>query len=208
MDISFTKDRVSKISEIIEYFKTDSYNLHKFVALIKKPKTIKLLQEDFYFTLIHYIVLASMWLEYDKVQQLWHSISWLKIIKNNKTHSTLILAIKEKERKPILKRLTSSVNSGMSIKPKLRRSSTINLLKIEDEDTHDSEDLEIKNTELQILFNQTSSQMVEYSAILMLGGLTAIDILKLLNERPWIDYHVDFDKSYVFLYSEIKSYFN
>lgn len=206
MDISFPKDRVSKITEITEYFKTDSYNLHKFVAIIKKPKTIKLLQEDFYFTLIHYIVLASMWLEYDKIQQLWHSVSWLKIIKNNKTHSSLVLGIKQKEKKPILKRLTSSINSGVSIKPKLRRSSTLNLLKLDEDDMYDTS--EINESEIQILFNQSSSQLIDYSSILILGGLTAIDILKLLKERPWIDYHIDFDKSYIFLYNEINSYFN
>jgi len=206
MDISLPKDRVSKIIEITEYFKTDAYNLHKFVALIKKPKTIQLLLEDFYFTLIHYIVLASMWLEYDKIQQLWYSISWLKIIKNNKTHSSLVLAIKQKEKKPILKRLTSSINSGVSIKPKLRRSSTFNLLNLEEDDMYDTS--EINDSEIQILFNQSSSQLIDYSSILILGGLTAIDILKLLKERPWIDYHIDFDKSYIFLYNEINSYFN
>ncbi len=73
---------------------------------------------------------------------------------------------------------------------------------------YDSDDFEIKNNEIQILFNPTSSQLVDYSSILILGGLTAIDILKLLKERPWIDYHIDFDKSYIFLYNEINSYFN
>lgn len=207
MTESFSKERISKITEITDYFKQDSYNLHKFVGIIKKPKTIKLLQEDFYFTLIHYIVISSMWLEYDKVQQLWHSISWLKIIKNVKTHQSLVLAIKQKERKPLLKRLTSSINTGVSIKPKLRRSSTINLFEI-DEIYDEEKETDIKNSEIQILFDKCGSDLINATYLLILGELTALEILKMLKERPWIDYHIDFDKSYTFLLNEINSYFN
>jgi len=206
---SFSKERISKITELTEYFKQDTYNLHKFVGLIKKPKTIKLLQEEFYFTLIHYIVFSSMWLEYDKVQQLWYSISWLKIIKNSKTHSSLVLSIKQKEKKPLLKRLTSSINTGgVSIKPKLRRSSTLHLLDVVDNNEDQENEMNIKNSEIQILFDKSGSDLINSSCLLILGEMTAIEILKFIKERPWIDYHIDFDKSYIFLLNEINSYFN
>lgn len=207
---SFSKERISKITELTEYFKQDSYNLHKFVGLIKKPKIIKLLQEEFYFTLIHYIVFSSMWLEYDKVQQLWYSISWLKIIKNSKTHSSLVLSIKQKEKKPLLKRLTSSINTGVSIKPKLRRSSTLHLLDVDDSYYNDDQENEmnIKNSEIQILFDKCGSDLINSTCLLILGEMTAIEILQFIKERPWIDYHIDFDKSYIFLLNEINSYFN
>jgi len=135
----YSKEKTSKILELTEYFKNDSYNLHKFVNAIKKPKVIKYLQEDFYYTLIHYIVISSLWLDYEKIQQLWYSISWLKIIKDNYTHPTLTLVLKQKDKKPLLTRLkTSSSNSSVFIKPKLRRSSTMHLLESIEEENEDN----------------------------------------------------------------------
>jgi len=212
----YSKEKTSKILELTEYFKNDSYNLHKFVNAIKKPKVIKFLQEDFYYTLIHYIVISSLWLDYEKIQQLWYSISWLKIIKDNYTHPTLTLVLKQKEKKPLLTRLkTSSSNSSVFIKPKLRRSSTMHLLESINEIEDDEYNTEDKNTnpdifsnaEISVLFDQTPQQLTDYSYILLLGNLKALDVLKILQQNQWIDYHVDFDKSCQFLLNEIKMYF-
>jgi len=212
----YSKEKISKILELTEYFKNDSYNLHKFVNAIKKPKVIKFLQEDFYYTLIHYIVISSLWLDYEKIQQLWYSISWLKIIKDNYTHPTLTLVLKQKEKKPLLTRLkTSSSNSSVFIKPKLRRSSTMHLLESINEIEDDEYNTEDKNTnpdifsnaEISVLFDQTPQQLTDYSYILLLGNLKALDVLKILQQNQWIDYHVDFDKSCQFLLNEIKMYF-
>lgn len=212
----YSKEKISKILELTEYFKNDSYNLHKFVNAIKKPKVIKFLQEDFYYTLIHYIVISSLWLDYEKIQQLWYSISWLKIIKDNYTHPTLTLVLKQKEKKPLLTRLkTSSSNSSVFIKPKLRRSSTMHLLESINEIEDDEYNTDEKNTnpdifsnaEISVLFDQTPQQLTDYSYILLLGNLKALDVLKILQQNQWIDYHVDFDKSCQFLLNEIKMYF-
>jgi hypothetical protein len=203
---------------ITDYFKPASYDLHKFVNVIKKPKIIKAIQEPFYFTLIHYLVFASIWLEFSEVQQLWYAISWLKIIKDKKLCSTVVLGIKSKNNKPIFSRLKSNTYSNAPAT--LKRKSSMSSIRFIEMDSSYSENnigeeeqsrrysVNTDSHEFLVMFDLFSDSLTSFDSIVYLGSLTALELLEKINSKiTHLDVHKDFIKSYTFLKTEMEKYF-
>lgn len=218
-DTKYPSNRIDTILSITDYFKPASYDLHKFVNVIKKPKIIKAIQEPFYFTLIHYLVFASIWLEFSEVQQLWYAISWLKIIKDEKLCSTVVLGIKSKNNKPIFSRLKSNTYSNAPATLK-RKSSMSSIRFIEMDSSYSENNIGIDheqsrrysvNTdshEFLVMFDLFSDSLTSFDSIVYLGSLTALELLEKINSKiTHLDVHKDFIKSYTFLKTEMEKYF-
>jgi hypothetical protein len=201
---------------LTDYFKPGTYDLHKFVNVIKKPKIIKNIQEPFYFTLIHYLVFASIWLEFSQVQQLWYALSWLKIIKNDKLCSTVVLGIKSKTNKPIFSRLKSNTYSNTPAKLKRKSSmSSIRFLEIDSSETDNNivdetnsrrYSIDTDSNEYSVMFDLFADSLTSFDSIVYLGEMTALELLEKLNSKiTHLDVHKDFIKSYKFLKDEMEN---
>lgn len=217
MNFKYPLFHIQTIMQLIDFFKPDNYNLHKFVATIKKPKIIKAIQEPFYFTLIHYLVFSTIWLDFQEVQQLWYALSWLKIIKNNKLCDTVVLAIKNKDKRNKLFTRLQSNSYIDSTSTTLKRSNTISYIKNND-DYYDYDDENEYNerrhsvsrgsNEFSLLFDELNNNIRLFSRTFYFGDITAIELLdKIKDKKDSLDVHKDFDKSYDFLHIEIKKYF-
>lgn len=209
-DYKYPLYQIEYIMELIEFFKPNNYNLHKFVNLLKKPKTIKIIQEPFYFTLIHYLIFASIWLEYDKVQQLWYALSWLRIIRDDEMCGTICIAIKKKNIKPLLNRFktTGNLNVGGA---KLKRTNSISMMKNIDYDdiTQIKHSVNNENNEYYINFEDLIDDITSFNSVIYVGQLTALELLERIHEKmDRIDVHRDFTKSYTFLKDQLEKYFN
>jgi len=217
-DTKYPINRIETMLSLTDYFKPGSYDLHKFVNVIKKPKIIKNIQEPFYFTLIHYLVFSSIWLEFSQVQQLWYALSWLKIIKNDKLCSTVVLGIKSKTSKPIFSRLKSNTYSNTPAKLKRKSSmSSIRFLEIDSSET-DNTILDEENSrrysintdsnEYSVMFDLFADSLTTFDSIVYLGEMSALELLEKLNSKiTHLDVHKDFIKSYKFLKDEMEKYF-
>jgi DNA-binding MltR family transcriptional regulator len=202
--------QIKYIIELIEFFKPNNYNLHKFVNLLKKPKTVKIIQEPFYFTLIHYLIFSSIWLEYDKIQQLWYALSWLRIIRDDDTCGSVCIAIKRKNTKPLLNRLktTGNLNVGGA---RLKRTNSISMIKnIDYKDiTQGRYSINNENNEYYINFENIIDDITSFNFIIYVGQLTALELLEKIYEKmDRINVHRDFIKSYAFLKDQLEKYFN
>jgi hypothetical protein len=219
-DTKYPGNRIEMILSLTDYFKPSTYDLHKFVSLIKKPKIIKVIQEPFYFTLIHYLVFASIWLEFSEIQQLWHAISWLKIIKDDELCSTVVLGIKSKNNKPIFSRLKSNTYSNAPATLKRKSSmSSIRFIEMDSsyydnnigqEDNENSRRYSINTDshEFSVMFDLFADSLTSFDSIIYLGSLTALELLEKLNSKiTHLDVHKDFIKSYKFLKDEMEKYF-
>jgi hypothetical protein len=217
-DTKYPINRIETMLSLTDYFKPGTYDLHKFVNVIKKPKIIKNIQEPFYFTLIHYLVFASIWLEFSQVQQLWYALSWLKIIKNDNLCSTVVLGIKSKTNKPIFSRLKSNTYSNTPAKLKRKSSmSSIRFLEIDSSETDntisDEENsrrysIDTDSNEYSVMFDLFADSLTTFDSIVYLGEMTALELLEKLNSKiTHLDVHKDFIKSYKFLKDEMEKYF-
>jgi hypothetical protein len=217
-DTRYPINRIETMLSLTDYFKPGSYDLHKFVNVIKKPKIIKNIQEPFYFTLIHYLVFASIWLEFSQVQQLWYALSWLKIIKNDKLCSTVVLGIKSKTNKPIFSRLKSNTYSNTPAKLKRKSSmSSIRFLEIDSSETDNNivdetnsrrYSIDTDSNEYSVMFDLFADSLTTFDSIVYLGEMTALELLEKLNSKiTHLDVHKDFIKSYKFLKDEMEKYF-
>lgn len=219
-DTKYPSNRIETILSITDYFKPGTYDLHKFVNVIKKPKIIKAIQEPFYFTLIHYLVFSSIWLEFSEVQQLWYAISWLKIIKDDKLCSTVVLGIKSKNNKPIFSRLKSNTYSNAPAT--LKRKSSISSIRFIEMDSSYSENnigvdddeksrrysVNTDSHEFSVMFDLFADSLTSFDSIVYLGSLTALELLEKINSKiTHLDVHKDFIKSYTFLKTEMEKYF-
>jgi len=217
-DTKYPINRIEIMLSLTDYFKPGTYDLHKFVNVIKKPKIIKNIQEPFYFTLIHYLVFASIWLEFSQVQQLWYALSWLKIIKNDKLCSTVVLGIKSKTNKPIFSRLKSNTYSNTPAKLKRKSSmSSIRFLEIDSSETDNNivdetnsrrYSIDTDSNEYSVMFDLFADSLTTFDSIVYLGEMTALELLEKLNSKiTHLDVHKDFIKSYKFLKDEMEKYF-
>jgi hypothetical protein len=220
-DTKYPSNRIEMILSLTDYFKPGTYDLHKFVSSIKKPKIIKVIQEPFYFTLIHYLVFASIWLEFSEIQQLWYAISWLKIIKDEKLCTTVVLGIKSKNNKPIFSRLKSNTYSNTPAT--LKRKSSISSIRFVEMDSSYSENniggdgneessrrysINTDSHEFSVMFDLFADSLTSFDSIIYLGSLTALELLEKLNSKiTHLDVHKDFIKSYKFLKDEMEKYF-
>lgn len=215
----YPANKIETILSLTDYFKPSSYDLHKFVNIIKKPKIIKMIQEPFYFTLIHYLVFASIWLEFTQVQQLWYAISWLKLIKNEKLCSTVVLGVKSKNSKPIFSRLKS--NTYTNTPATLKRKSTLSSIRFIEIDSSETENnigednsmlrrysVNTDSSEFTVMFDDVAELLTSFDSIVYLGTLTALELLEKLNSKiTHLEVHQDFLKSYKFLKNEMEKYF-
>lgn len=219
-DTKYPISRIETIISITDYFKPCTYDLHKFVNVIKKPKIIRAIQEPFYFTLIHYLVFATIWLDFSEVQQLWYAISWLKIIKDEKLCASVVLGIKSINNKPIFSRLKSNT---YSIAPAtLKRKSSMTSIRFIEVDSSCSDNniggeddeklrrysVNTDSHEFSVMFDLFSDSLTSFDSIIYLGSLTALELLEKINSKiTHLHVHKDFIKSYTFLNNEMKKYF-
>jgi hypothetical protein len=218
-DTKYPINRIETIISITDYFKPSTYDLHKFVNVIKKPKIVRTIQEPFYFTLIHYLVFSTIWLDFSEVQQLWYAISWLKIIKDEKLCGSVVLGIKSINNKPIFSRLKSNT---YSIAPAtLKRKSSMSSIRFiemdssysdnnigEDDEKSRRYSVNTDSHEFSVMFDLFSDSLTSFDSIIYLGSLTALELLEKINSKiTRLDVHKDFIKCYSFLKTEMEKYF-
>jgi len=216
-ELEFPKEQVEVMLDIIQYFKPNNYDLHRFIQLLKKPKTIKFIQKPFYFTLLHYLVLSSIWLDFEQVQQMWYAISWLKLIKNEVMCSSVVVGIKSKrKKKPLFSRLRTNSYIASSASNTLKRTKTLSSIRnlnLYDEDLEIAEDIDSRysistsHSEICVLFDSIN-ELHSFGSVHYFGNVTAIELLEKINDKAErLDVNKEFKKSYSFLKTEIEKYF-
>ena len=216
LELEFPLEQVETILDIVQYFKPNHYDLHKFIQLLKKPKTIKFIQKPFYFTLLHYLVFATIWLDFEQIQQMWYAISWLKLIKNELLCSSVVVGIKSKrKKKPLFSRLrtNSYISSSSNTLKRTKTLSSIRNVNLYDEDLEISEDIDSRysvstsHNEICVLFDSVN-ELNCFGSVHYFGNITALELLEKINQKAErLDVNKEFKKSYSFLKSELEKYF-
>lgn len=214
INTEYPENKIIQFYKLTHYFSDEHYDIRKFTSEIKKPSTIKFLQGTFYLSILHYLVFSSIWLSYFQIQQLFHAINWLKLIKQSKMDNSVILVLKrnKKKKKPIFSRIRSTSYLYDMDSVKLKRTSTMknvkNMKNINIDDEEESIPDAIKGSyKFYVLFDEIPIRKFEIDSVYYYKSPTPYELLEeIYKKKDSIPVHEDFERSYSFLLKELISY--